>query len=105
MEPRGIESTDGRQQWSINVMLGLTRRIESSNIQSVMEDVRETAPAGYVPIAVGEGGEIVLLKLVDPSAGTVLLWQWDLDNFRLGQRALFALGDSFTEFFHGIRHL
>ncbi len=57
-EPQDIEAADGSNQWSINVLLGLSRHIQSSNIESVLEDVRETIPAGYMPIAVGDGGEI-----------------------------------------------
>ena len=70
-----------------------------------MEDVRETVPPGYVPIAVGDGGEIILLAVDGPSGGGVVLWQWDEDDLNTRERVLYPLGHSFTAFLQRIRQL
>ena len=103
--PRDIETPGAAQQWSINVLLGLSRMIASSNIASVLDDICDTVPPGYLPVAVGDGGEIILLAIDGANVGSVVLWQWQEDDLSSRQRHLYPLAGSFRKFLGSFREL
>jgi hypothetical protein len=99
---RGIRSAGGQEEWSINVIFGLTRPTASSNVESNLEATRDTRPAGQLPIAATDTGELVLLSIEGRRPGVVSLWQWQEDDFSSRERHLYPIAQSFSEFLEAL---
>jgi hypothetical protein len=99
---RGFRSQASGQEWSINVIFGLTRPLASSNVQSNIEATSETRPAGQLPIAATDTGEFVLLSIGGRRPGAVSLWQWQEDDMASRARHLHPLAPSFAEFLESL---
>lgn len=101
--PRVIGAPSSPQEWSINVLFGLTRDVASSNLGAVLEDLRETLPRGYLPVAATDTGEFVLLGLRAPDGGPVVLWQWQEDTAPGVRPHLYTLAADFSSFLRAFR--
>lgn len=99
---RGVRSEATGQEWSINVLFGLTRPIISSNLDSNLEATKDTRPAGQLPIAATDTGEFVLLSIGGRRPGVVSLWQWQEDDLASKARHLHPLAQSFTQFLESL---
>ena len=99
--PRVVGAPNSAQEWSINVFFGLTRDVASSNLWSVLNDVRGTLPHRYFPVAATDTGEFILLDR--RAGGPVVLWQWQ-EDITLGVNPhLHTLAPDFTSFLHAFR--
>lgn len=99
---RGIRSRASGQEWSINVIFGLTRPIPSSNVEANLDATKDTRPAGQLPIAATDTGEFVLLSIGGRRSGVVSLWQWQEDDMTSSVRHLHPLAPTFTEFLESL---
>lgn len=99
---RGVRSATTGQEWSINVIFGLTRPIASSNLESNLAATTDTRPAGHLPIAATDTGEFVLLSIGGRQPGAVSIWQWQEDDITTRARHLYPLASSFAEFLESL---
>jgi hypothetical protein len=81
--------------WRLHFFLGIDDPIESCSLAWNADITRATRPAGTIPIASDEAGNLFYLRWNEPNAGTVYFGATPSDGNRVHP---VRISDSFTQF-------
>jgi hypothetical protein len=81
--------------WRLHFFLGIDDPVESCSLTSVHRVTEPTRPAGTIPVASNEGGNLFYLRCADPSKGRVYFGATPADG--RGVRPV-QVSESFSQF-------
>ena len=89
--------------FGVHTLLGVTRRIETSNIGWKYQSCLAKNIPMFLPIASDDLGNFVLMSLRDHDLGTIHFWDYCADYALDTGETITRIADSFVDFVSGLR--
>ena len=96
-------SSFGRDGDFVAYVYGIHEGVEWKRLSYAIEQFGHDLTA-FLPVAVSNGGNYFLLRLVEPDRGAVFFWDHELEDFRPpGFESLIRISDSFSSWLDSLR--